>query len=1348
MSKKIGKILSVIVCVLMVANVFPGAIQASKQSQPIFSAEMTNSKTVTDADNNLHMVWQEAVNGQHEIFYANNIYRGGEGNADSGNDWNPPVRISYTPTDSVWPDIGMDLASGLMFVTWTEITDEVDVKYYSISRDNGMNWQDSHAMSTEILLKADVFDPIEDEPDIPKELTVQNGQGYYIVQFETPTFQEWIDGIEALGGNFYSYIPNNAFIVGMSDSVREDVEKLPYVRWVGIFQPAYKLSEALLSGEMRGHQGDTTFIEMMIFTNANGVAEQIITLGGFVTYISDSLLQAIIEFDKIDDAAFIPDVSWVQLVPIYKSNNDVAAEIMNVIPVWTHSPYGLTGAGQIVAVADTGLDTGVNDASMHDDFEGRIVAIHSWPIDSSWDPYVENPGADDGAADVESGHGTHVAGSVLGDGTNSNGDIKGMAHGAELVFQAVQQYTDWKDLPGYPPDGYYLTGIPADLEDLFSEAYNDGAQIHTNSWGHEPDDGYGTYDDDCVEVDTFIWENQDFVVLFAAGNEGVDVGPDGIPDSGDEDGIVDLDSMSSPGTAKNAITVGASESVRSAGGYQGTYDGFRFDDGSRKFPDIPINNDHVSDDADGMAAFSGRGLCDDGRIKPDIVAPGTNILSTRSSVASGTGWGVHDDYYMYMGGTSMSTPLTAGAVTLIRQYYRDIEQIYPSAALIKATLINGATDIAGQYPGGQNDAPPIPNENEGWGRVDLMNSIFPSSPRVLRYEDVSPGFPIGSGGSPHIYEYDITAGEPLRITLVWTDPPGDPAVAVALVNHLELEVTAPDGTTVYRGNYFSGGESIPGGSYDTVNNVENVYINNPQDGVYTVEVIPTNINDGPQPYALVVSGAPLERSMTVGLLGGVETLDPASAIDMNSEQVIAQIYDGLVKIDPSSDIVPNLAESWEIENDGSTWHITFNLRDGVLWHDRHLFTAEDVKYTFDRITDPGTHYPKELNYDMIDEVVVLEDSVVRFDISGPDNEYFLEFLSTAFLQYLTIGIVPEEFNPEEPIGTGPFKLTDWGPEHIRLEGNTEYFKGPPWLEEVIFRFYPETEELISALLIGELDLILDVPPEYVDMLGGSPAMDIYEAEMVSYDSLILDNKEAPFNIPEARLALVYGTDRGTIVDDILLGHGVQAIGPIHPSSIGYDATTPPCPYSEPEAEALWTAAGHTDPVTLNFHQGNSLQREMAEFIAEQLFAIGVNLIVEGLDWDHYLHKLVNRDFDMILGRTNMLTLDTDYLYNQFQTAAIPMDVGQNFAYYSNVDVDGLLDEGRSGGGPRPDIYTEIQGLLTDYGYDPGPPPEVDSPSTMPHVFIDYPTQIHALNAIFRGYTQSPTGIIELRTVHP
>ncbi|MBW2561410.1 MAG: S8 family serine peptidase, partial [Deltaproteobacteria bacterium] len=318
---------------------------------------------------------------------------------------------------------------------------------------------------------------------------------------------------------------------------------------------------------------------------------------------------------------------------------------------------------------------------------------------------------------------------------------------------------------------------------LFSQADGAGADLHTNSWGTTVN---GMYTSSSQDVDEYMWNHRDFLILTSAGNDGIDM---------DGDGVVDLYSMGSPATAKNILSVGASEGNRPSKAF--TYGG---GSNAKKYSVDPIFSDLYADDPDGMAAFSSRGPCLDGRYKPDIVAPGTFILSTRSSVASGEGWGVYNDYYLYMGGTSMSCPLAAGAAALMREYLMNEKGLAsPSAALIKAALLNSAEDISpGQYgTRAYQEIPdsPVPNNVEGWGRLNLGDGVYPQSPFNILYYDEQNSLNTGE-----YREYTVNVSRfrsPLKINLVWTDYPGTPTAQGGLVNDLDLQVTDPSSTVHY-----------------------------------------------------------------------------------------------------------------------------------------------------------------------------------------------------------------------------------------------------------------------------------------------------------------------------------------------------------------------------------------------------------------------------------------------------------------------------------------------------------------------------------------------------------------------
>lgn len=692
-----------------------------------------------------------------------------------------------------------------------------------------------------VRLRTVEFDTSKGAPSLPQALRLSaadvesGGPNYWIVQLIGPIKEGWSEEISKLGGTLGNYIPENAFLVKMDSKTKDKVEKLPFVNWITLYEPAYKISPLFMGTKERVSPRELGLIPIksdafrpalegniiIILHNPmdmTKVSEVIKNLGGKVIATGNDVIRASLDLSELDKVAKMTEVKWVEPYALPKLFNDAAAVIIGADSIWNSG--SLNGEGQTVAVADTGLDTGVDDESLHDDFKGRIVTIHDR--------------VGDGSADMNSGHGTHVAGSVLGSGSRSNGKYKGMAFAAHLVFQALEH----KITQG-------LAGIPADLKELFQEAYDDGARIHTNSWGSSLTPWgvpmYGQYTADSRNIDEFVWNHKDMAILFAAGNDGKDQ---------DKDGVVDPDSLATEACAKNCITVGASENDRSIGGYNPGGDCEAYGEcWPDDFPADPIKSDGLSNNPKGMVAFSSRGPTDDQRIKPDVVAPGTNILSVRSSKARETGWGLlpPDDpnrrYYMYMGGTSMATPLVAGIVALIRQYLQNVRQHgNPSAALLKAVLIHGATSLAGQYA--PPEVGPIPDNNQGWGRVNLKGSILPDDPVKVEIRD-DPTDALGTGDQKEFGFNVVNDSVPLKVTLVWTDYPGEPSAGGGLVNTLRLSITSPNGETLL--------------ASPANNNVQQVTVNAPKVGTYKILVEGLNIatqaiNNEKQEFALVIRG--------------------------------------------------------------------------------------------------------------------------------------------------------------------------------------------------------------------------------------------------------------------------------------------------------------------------------------------------------------------------------------------------------------------------------------------------------------------------------------------------------------
>lgn len=694
-----------------------------------------------------------------------------------------------------------------------------------------------------IHLQAGSFDPLTASPSILPELSYNaleiEQAGTYLLQFSGPVLDEWKAAVEAAGGLIGPYIPDYAFLVYLDGAAKSAVSSLPFVRWVGPYQPAYKLAPWVDFSE-RSYR-----VILAPWANKQQAGQGLKSLASSLDERENGYT-AVLDGAGIRGAAMRPEVIWIEPIHLQELHNDIGGG--TIMGGTTAYARGYDGAGIEIAVTDTGLDTG-DAATIHSDFAGRIGDISSWPVQNiNWGSgcIPQNVGHDDGAADKDSGHGTHVTGSVAGDGTRSSGQFSGLAPEATINFQAVEQWTDWP--VGCPiSDRYDLTGIPDDVRLLLNQVYGWGARVHNNSWGDSS--AKGAYDQQAAYFDEFINDHPDLTVVVSAGNSGTDVVNNLTGVSG-ADGYVDPDSIGSPATAKNVITIGASDNYRLTGGYS-AYTWSAFTNSYYSFTIPPISTDKISDDVQELAAFSSRGPTDDGRIKPDLVAPGTDILSVRSSQASGSGWGLYpsNSYYMYMGGTSMASPLSAGAATVVRDFLMSNGIANPSAALIKATLINSAVDITGYGNTSQEAGQPIPNMHEGWGRIDVAEA---TKPLVRRFVNNTTGL---STTGTATYSYIVNSGSPLKVSLVWSDPEAAVPASSTLVNNLNLTVTAPGGAVVYKGNVFANGWSITGGSADTVNNVENVYVQSPAAGIWTVTVTGNNVPQGPQPFALAVSAS-------------------------------------------------------------------------------------------------------------------------------------------------------------------------------------------------------------------------------------------------------------------------------------------------------------------------------------------------------------------------------------------------------------------------------------------------------------------------------------------------------------
>jgi len=644
---------------------------------------------------------------------------------------------------------------------------------------------------------------------------------YILIQVKQPLTTDQRRALQTISVEILDYVSENTYLVRYTPSDLGAIRNLPFVEWADVYHRAFKIKPSLAIGAPVGHT--RSLVELAAvptppMSQKSVKVDVVLHKGIDAGQIRDKLAAVVglnaedikagsqkirltVPEKSLQAIAALDDVNHIEPAPEYELSNNIARGIMGLPS--PDGAAGLAGENQVVAIADTGFDMGVTN-DVHPAFTGRVNKLYS----------LGRPGQ----ANDPKGHGTHVAGSVLGDGTSDPLGLRiaGTAPAAKLVVQSVLD-----------SDGN-LGGLPDDLHDLFLPTYrDDGARVHTNSWNARKSGG--VYNSNCQEIDDFVWNNRDFVICFSAGNDGAD---------SQRVGRIDPGSCAPPGTAKNCITVGSTENNRAGFG-----NGLTYGTGWPNTYAEPIASDQVADNPEGMAAFSGRGPVQSGRIKPDVAAPGTAILSARSRATSDNAWGATaDPLYFFDGGTSMSTPLVAGCAAVVREFLTTTKGLAkPSAALIKALLVNGAQPIKGQYTPPEVGA--VPDPSEGFGRVNISTTLGPLDPATLfQFKDEATELDTGAQE-----QLTITVGDRhtlFRATLVWTDPAGP-----TLQNDLDLIVRSETGEERH-GN-------IPAGSaeFDRLNNIEQVLWILPPAGIMTITVRAFHVTVTPQSYAIVVKAS-------------------------------------------------------------------------------------------------------------------------------------------------------------------------------------------------------------------------------------------------------------------------------------------------------------------------------------------------------------------------------------------------------------------------------------------------------------------------------------------------------------
>lgn len=402
--------------------------------------------------------------------------------------------------------------------------------------------------------------------------------------------------------------------------------------------------------------------------------------------------------------------------------------------------------------------------------------------------------------------------------------------------------------------------------------------------------------------------------------------------------------------------------------------------------------------------------------------------------------------------------------------------------------------------------------------------------------------------------------------------------------------------------------------------------------------------------ALASSAALAARTdLVLGIVLEPPHLDPtagaAAAID---EIVYANIFEGLTRIGPRGEVMPQLAESWTISEDGKTY--TFKLHTGVKYHDGTDFNADDVKFSLDRArAEKSTNAQKGL-FAAIDTVEVVDPATVKVTLKNPQGSFLYNM---GWGDAVIVARETAETNKDRPVGTGPFKFDHWNKgSEITIVKNSDYWGEKAALEKAEFRIVPDAAAAVPALLAGDVQAFPFFPPEAVAQIKDDPRFKVVIGSTEGETILSTNNKKPPFNNLKVRQAIAHAIDRKAIIEAASSGYGIPIGSHFSPSSAAYIDLTGTYPYDPAKAKELLKEAGLPDgfKATLKLPP-TPYARLGGEVIASQMRDVGIQLQIIPVEWADWLKQVfTDKDYDLtIVSHTEPNDIDIyarkDYYFN-------------------------------------------------------------------------------------------------------
>ncbi|MGZ9810873.1 ABC transporter substrate-binding protein [Pseudoroseicyclus sp. H15] len=471
----------------------------------------------------------------------------------------------------------------------------------------------------------------------------------------------------------------------------------------------------------------------------------------------------------------------------------------------------------------------------------------------------------------------------------------------------------------------------------------------------------------------------------------------------------------------------------------------------------------------------------------------------------------------------------------------------------------------------------------------------------------------------------------------------------------------------------------------------------------------------------ILQGEP-PASMEPGTMGGTYNMS-----------ILATVFENLVALDADLNQVPGLATEWSASEDGLTW--TFELREGVTFHDGTEFNADAVVYTFERLLDESQGLPSGGRFrPIIDTVTATDDYTVEFGL----KQVYPAF--PALVAMMHAGIVSPTAGEEGTletagIGTGPFMLEEWASgEYVLQSAYDEYWGDPAEVEEIRWIWSSEPSVASMALQSGDADVVNAPSPIFAQQIEANPELELNSGASSRVFWAALTTTIEPFDSLEVRQAVNYATDREALVQALLYGYGSPANSPLGEAVFGYDDTLEPYTYDVERAKELLAEAGYEDGVEVNLFvqdQEAPIAQALQAMWAEAGIDLEITRLETGVMSDVMFagpEEKAEQDVDMIIASFSSATLDADtQLRALYHTDSFsPTDA--NVGFYSNPELDALMDEAASNGDTESRIaqYLEIQNIINE---------------DAPHVLLYKPVDLFATATDIEGIWVRPGGLL-------